>query len=539
MNRRDFIKTTGAAALASAAPALSKPTLAGESRMTSKTNSPNILFIMTDQQRADALGCVTPWFHTPHLDRLAAESAHFSNFFAQSPVCGPSRVNLITGRYPSSHGVLQNRAFTWGEPHIFRVLKKAGYHLGAFGKNHMLAKQDLAGFDREGLSGHHHPDDPPAWTAHLRECGERLKTIGCWAGACWHDFPEEFSSTARTGQAACDYLRTAPEEKPFMLWVSFSDPHAPHTAPRRFAKLYPEDRLPLPEGALAGEDLAEIKTKARRVAIKRAAQGMVAAPEAGVRRYRAVYAGMVSFVDEQVGKILAELERRNLAENTIVVFTSDHGDFFGDHGMVKKDLMHYDCLLNVPCMVRWPGRIRPARPTALVEQIDLMPTLLEACGVEIPRGVQGKSLLPLLQGASTEHREEIHAEVNTSDMRNPYPDFASFRADWEAAQKAEKHPLKWTAPFNVPGDFTKAIRTKTHKYIWYVTGEEELYDLVTDPGEKHNLASDPAQREQLADLRHRLLDWHVRSEDPLMPADRLEIEKTYPWPHPARASGGA
>ena len=105
--------------------------------MTKTPNPPNILFIMTDQQRADALGCVTPWFHTPHLDRLAAESAHFSRFFAQSPVCGPSRVNLITGRYPSSHGVRQNQAFTWGEPHIFRVLKKAGYHLGAFGKNHM------------------------------------------------------------------------------------------------------------------------------------------------------------------------------------------------------------------------------------------------------------------------------------------------------------------------------------------------------------------------------------------------------------------
>ena len=495
---------------------------------------PNILWIMTDQQRADALGCVTPWMHTPHMDGLAAAGAHLRRMFAQSPVCVPSRVNFITGRYPHCHRVRENRMMAGPfEPHLFRACKRAGYRLGLAGKNHMFYNEELANFDFDASRADHDVPDSPAATAyreHVKQAAARMQEQGCWAGACFHEFPEELTRTHRTGAAAVRFIEEHPAERPFLLWTSFADPHAPHTAPARLAPLYPLDALPLPAGALADEADAEVHGKPVRQAIKRKAQGMVAAPEEGVRRYLAVYSAMISFVDEWVGRILAALAARGMAENTIIVFTADHGDFRGDHGMVKKDLELYDCLLNIPCMVAWPGRIAPRRfDRALVEQIDLYPTVADYAGVAVPPGVQGRSLRPLFEGAADYWRDEIFAEICPPDYRNTYPTFDAFIAAWRAQHAAPGHPLSWTASFNVPGDYVKSIRTATRKYVWYAHGEEELYDLQHDPGETKNLAAAPQHAAEKSALKLRLLEWHALSEDPLDSAIERTIAKEFPW----------
>ena len=494
----------------------------------------NILWIMTDQQRADALGTVSPWMHTPNMDRLGSEGAQLLRMFAQSPVCVPSRVNFVTGRYPHSHGSRENNAPVGpGEPHVFRVLRAAGYRVALVGKNHTFYNDDLPKLDFAFTGPLNLTSGSPAAEAfgeHIRGCGQRMRELGCWAGAKLHDFPEEVTSTHRVADAAVEYLRSPDRGDPFLLWVSFPDPHAPHTAPSRFAKLYPLDGVSLPEGALASEQEAEVRTKASRQAVKRKAQGMVSAPEEGVRHYIAVYSAMISFVDEHVGRILEELDRQGLADSTIVVYTSDHGDFRGDHGMVKKDLLLYDCLLNIPCIIRCPGQIPPRQfASALAQQIDLYPTLLDYAGVDIPRGVQGQSLRPLLDGGDDWFRDEAFAEICPPDFRNPFRSADEFLSEWRRARDIEGHPLRWTAAFNVPGDFVKMIRTATRKYIWYANGECELYDLERDPAERVNLADDPAYADDLASLRSRLFEWHVLAEDPLDSSDARRIASDYPW----------
>ncbi|NLF40983.1 sulfatase-like hydrolase/transferase [bacterium] len=496
--------------------------------------TPNILWIMTDQQRADALGCVTPWMHTPHMDRLAAQGAHVRTMFAQSPVCVPSRVNFITGRYPHSHRVRENRMMCGPfEPHLFRVLKRAGYRLGIAGKNHMFYKDELANMDVDATRADQDlPDttEAEAYRAHIKQVNARMSSTGCWAGACFHEFPEEFTRTHRTGAAAVKFIEEQPAGQPFFLWASFADPHAPHTAPARFAQLYPPDRMPVPPGALAGETGAEVGGKPSRQAIKRKAQGMVEAPEEGVRRYVAVYSAMISFVDEWVGRILDALDARGMADNTIVVFTADHGDFRGEHGMVKKDLVLYDCLLNIPFIMRYPRVIAPRRVEGtLAEQVDILPTLLDYAGIPSPDGLQGRSMRPLLDGKTDRWKDEVFAEICPPDYRNPYRTFDAFMNEWRENRETPGHLLQWTASFNVPGEFVKAVRTRTRKYVWYAHGEEELYDLANDPGETVNRADDPAYAADKQLLKLRLLEWHALSEDPLDPARDRAIAKDYPW----------
>jgi len=495
---------------------------------------PHVLWIMADQHRADALGVESPWMHTPNLDWLASQGARLRGMFAQSPVCVPSRCNFVSGRYPHAHRVRENHTRLGpGEPHLFRILKAAGYRTGLVGKNHMFEPRDLAPLDLDGSRVGEGAEDP-AWAAHLKAVREDMKNVGSWAGARFHDLPEEGSSTHRIGAASLEALeKFAADGRPFFLWVSFHDPHAPHTAPRRLASHYPPDRVPLDPAALGPTAGHEVLTKAGRLAVKREAQFMPRAGEADLRRYVAVYSAMITYVDEWIGRILARLRALGLDGRTLVLYTSDHGDFRGDHGLVKKDLVLYDCLLNVPCLVRYPGVIPAGRVTpALAEQIDLHPTLCGYAGAEVPKGVQGRSLATLVEGRAEEHRHEVAAEICPPLFENPYTDYRTFLDEWRRAQDVEGHPLRWTAPFNVPGDHVKMIRTRTRKYIWFKRGEEELYDLEADPGEKRNVVRDPKYRPCLEALRMRLYDWHVRSEDPRDPRDDQDLARHLPWGTP-------
>jgi arylsulfatase A-like enzyme len=498
---------------------------------------PNLLWVMCDQMRADALGCVSPWMHTPNLDALAGGGVRLSHLFAQSPVCVPSRCNMVTGRYPHAHRCRENHARLGpGEPHLFRALKAAGYRTGLVGKNHMFDPRDLAPLDIDGSAVGEKAGLPADWEAHLKQIGRDMVVRGAWAGARFHDLPEEFSSTHRIGAAGLEALdRLAAGPDPFFLWVSFHDPHAPHTAPRRFEALYPPESVPLPDGALgptAGTELA--RGKPRRQAVKRDAQKMPDAAEDDLRRYVAVYSAMVSYVDEWVGRLLDRLDELGRREDTLVLFVSDHGDFRGEHAMVKKDLVLYDSLLRVPGVLRLPGGL-PAGAVhdGLCETVDLYPTLCDLLDVSVPHGVQGRSLAPVLRGTAEDEREAVYAEVCPPNFRNPYPDSAAFLAEWERAQTTEGHPLRWTAPFNVPGDFVKCVRTRDRKYVWYPnSGEEELYDLTTDPGETANLAADPRRAGEKADLRARLLEWAVRTEDPRDPLNDQRLAHDLPWGEP-------
>ena len=419
---------------------------------------PNLLFIMTDQQRFDALGANgNNGIRTPNLDRLAAGGVNVQQYFSNCPVCVPSRVTLFTGRYPHSHRVRENHNFLEAgrEIHLFRVLKKAGYSIGYVGKNHLLEDPEFVNFNYADVWGHNHQAGPAEQeVAHFgRSRGAVMREVACWAGATFHDYPPESTVPYVKASSAMRFLQERPQDRPFCLCLSFSDPHAPHIALRKYEKVYP-----LEEMALHPVCEGELDEKASRFPVKYRAQGSHLASEQDKRRFMAVYYSMISWVDEQIGRVLGKLDELGLRENTIVVFTSDHGEFCFEHGMCKKDLVLLDSLLHVPLVISWPGQLEPARIAhTFMEEVDVMPTLLDLMGVAAPYGVQGASIMPVVRGEAASHKEAVYGEICPPWLYNPFPDYESFLEDWR--RHGQGPP-----PFNIPGDFNKMIRTRECKY---------------------------------------------------------------------------
>lgn len=442
--------------------------------------------MMTDQQRFDALSCHGGWIQTPNLDLLAAEGVDLLGHYAQSPVCVPSRCSLFSGRYAHAHGVLENDArLPEQEISLLEVLKREGYRVSYSGKNHLLDTSKMNGlvdrFDDFGSkpSGEGELSD---YFAIAEASGRRLNTVGSYASAEFHDFPDEVTNTGRTANRALEYLQESPATgAPWCVIASFSDPHVPHLAPRRFESLYPLDKHVLPNFAPLEHD-----SKHPRVKVKWEVQGSANASDYDKRFYLSVYGSMCTYVDEQIGRIVEAVRCRPDADRTIIVFVSDHGDFGWHHGMCKKDLLLYDDLLHVPAILYYPAKLPSRRVSStLSEHVDIVPTLLELAGIDSPSACHGKSLVPLLSGANEVHKESVYAEVCYPWMRSGHHSADDYRRA-RAKAKEEGLPLANSAPYNVPGDYTKCVRTKELKYIWYADGFEELYDLSKDPEEKVN-----------------------------------------------------
>ena len=480
---------------------------------------PNILFIMTDQQRFDAMSCHGGQAITPHLDRLAGMGADLQQFYTQTPVCVPSRQNIFSGRHfiarNGEAGLLQP-----SEIHLFKTLKQAGYYLGYTGKNHLLETQEFDNFDFSDLDQplRKEPQQSEARQAFQRlqqQSGEMLETKGCWASGCFFEGDETAMDSYRIRESAIRCLRQAPADRPFCLTVSFLDPHVPHVAPAKFKEWYPLEHITLP--SYPPEVLEQ---KAPRFKLKQRGQRMDLATTEGLQRYLQVYYSMISCVDEQVGAIWDELKASGRDRDTIIVFTADHGDFACDYGMTKKDLVLLDVLLNVPCLIVWPGHIAPnAISNTLAEQIDLMPTLLDLCDIAVPPGCQGQSLKPLLFGETAVHKNTVHLEVCRPASHNPYATFAEFYTAWQRHHAHPGHELSWSNSFNIPGDYSRGIRTTEWKYIWYGDEFEELYDLRIDPHEFDNLALRPEYRPRCAEMNAQmwqaaqdLSDWRSSAE---------------------------
>ncbi len=492
---------------------------------------PNLLIITTDQQRYDALAANgNPRIQTPNLDKLADSGINLGHYFVNNPVCFPSRATLFTGRYPHSHKIRGNGIYLQSdrEIHLFRVLKNEGYSIGYVGKNHLLRTEEFQNFDHADVWGYNHADfwsngegltpGQKAYNDFEKGANQDLRLKGAWAGARFHDLPEEDTKAWLMADSAIDFLQSREGDEPFCLYLSFYEPHAPHVAPRRFESVYPPDKMPLPE-----VPEGELEGKPSRYPQKYNALKMPAATKADYQRFIAVYYSMVSFVDEQVGRVMDVLADRQLLDNTIVVYTSDHGDFCGDHGMVKKDTVHLDSLLHVPFLLSWPGKLASQRvDEALVEETDVMPTLLDLMGLEIPEGVQGQSFRPLLEGTSREFHEAVFAETCNPLARNPYPSYEAYLEDWHRDNPGQATPI------GVPGEYTKTIRTSDWRYNWYASGEEELYEYATDPHEHVNRASDASLAETKTRLKLQLLEWALKSEDPLDPKKEKAMQERYP-----------
>ena len=457
---------------------------------------PNILFIMTDDHAAHAIGAYGSRVNqTPHLDRLAHEGALLRNVFATNAICTPSRAAILTGQYSHINGVTVFNRFDSTRQTVARLLQQGGYYTGMMGKWHLGS--DPAGFDRwEILPGQGAYENPVFYTA----TGETTYT--------------GYVTDVITDRAI-DFLEKRPRNKPFFLMVHHKAPHRPwqpdaahaaHFAAQRIpepitfwdsyatrtdalhenqqrvaADLTRRDlKLPPPAG-LVGADLANwLSTKPDSVTIVRDGVSVTLTGEKLIRwkyqRYMQDYLATVQSVDDNVGRLLAVLDRNNLARNTIVIYTSDQGFFLGDHGLFDKRFM-YEESLRMPFLVRWPAVVKAGtRSEGMALNVDFAPTFLDVAGVPVPAEMQGRSLLPLLRG------------------RPP--------ANWRTAM--------YYRYYHDPGDHnTRAhygIRTRTHKLIHFWKKDQwELFDLGNDPYELHNLYGEAGQERLIATLKAELL----------------------------------
>jgi arylsulfatase A-like enzyme len=479
-------------------------------------SSPNILFIMSDQMKATASHLYgNPFCETPSLARLAEDGVLYENAITPHPLCMPARVSVWTGQFPHSHGGRRNETpMPPGATHAFRLWKDAGYRTGLIGKNHCFVDAaDLDLFDvwceisHGGL-----PADPttrgmdwfrPVEAIHAghatRRAMPKQSPRFCYAVT---DYPlEDYSTGLVTGQTV-RFLEQHGDE-PFALWVSYPDPHEPWEAPRQYAEMFPPEKIELPP--FRRDEFSDGSAPERNRVLYEIL-GMDEDDPEHIYGVLGCYYAMTRFVDDGVGQILDALERLGLREQTIVVFCADHGDFAGEHNMTTKGGVFYDCLTRVPLIVSWPGQI-PAgvRDESMVNLIDIVPTLLHLQGMEIPRSMHGE---PLPTTTDATPRDATFSEYgaggplfhseNLAKLPKPYGRAGLIRSlRWREAEGRRK-----------------MVRTQQWKYVHDPMGDlDELYDLVNDPWELTNVAADPIHVAILAEMRLRLADWSIRTED--------------------------
>ncbi len=444
------------------------------------TGRPNIVFILLDDLRWDDIGCAGhPFVKTPHIDRIAREGVLFRNAFATTPLCSPSRASILTGLYAHTHGITDNtdRSMRSHELLTFpRLLQRAGYETAFIGKWHMGTDDTpRPGFDHwVSVKGQGRYLDPE-----LNEDGKRLQVAGY--------------ATDVFNERALAFLRR-PHTKPFLLYLahkavhpnltqradgSISDPTAATFVPaERHKNLYADAPIPRRPNV---KDTLEGKPALRRpIANLPPLSPNTGTSDAIIRdRLR-----MLMAVEEGVGKILKVLEDAQQLDNTVVIFTSDHGYFYGEHGLSVERRLAYEETIRIPLLMRYPRLIKPnTTRDAFVLSVDLAPTLLDLGGAAIPQNLHGRSLVPLLQ------RD---------------------RADWRSAFLIE-HSSDTVFP-RVQKMGYQAVRTEHWKYIHYteLDGVDELYDLQADPYEMKNRIEERhtqgTVRELKAELRRLLRD---------------------------------
>lgn len=447
---------------------------------------PNILWYCTDQQRFDTIGALgNPHVQTPTVDRLVSEGVAFTHAYCQSPICTPSRSSFLTGMYASRlHNTRNgNESFPPYPPVITRLLADAGYECGLVGKFHLQSAGHRTepriddGYTYWKFS-HAPRDDWPSghdYAEWVRERGGDLDALRNSDDRV----PTELHQTTWASEMSIDFIRR-PHSQPWLLSVNIYDPHPPFIPPRAWRERFDAESLPGPH--FRESDLAQ-QAKLADVDF----QGEVLRPEErNAKEIQAAYYAMIAQIDDQFARVLAALDESGQRKNTVIIFTSDHGESLGDHGLLEKGCRFYEGLVRVPLIFAWPGHFQENLPSpALVELLDKTATILDLAGVEIPGYLQGRTLRPILEGSASpaDHREYVRSEY--FDALDPY----------------------FTGGH---GAFATMHRTRRNKLIVY-HGHNigELYDLERDPWEHENLWDDSHSRSLRDELIRQSFDAHV------------------------------
>jgi len=507
MKRRELLKTALGGAFAPAVGASAqqpRPRRPGEARRPGGGEMPNVLWICTDQQRFDTIQELNnAYVRTPNLQRLMAQSTTFTHAFVQAPVCTPSRASFLTGRYPRTTGACHNgQRINENERLVPRILADYGYECGLSGKLHLSPVAGGRPENRidDGYSqfwwSHDIADIWPGqnmWHEHLRAEGVEWPQPPPRTPAWGVPIDPKHMQTAWCCDKAIQFMRQQSNFGPWLMSVNIYQPHHPFWPAEEYYRRYDPGELPAPsyvEGEL--DDKPGYQKRAHTGSWR--GHQISGAGDENHHKIKAAYYAMVEQCDHDIGRMLDALDETGQAENTVVIFMSDHGEMLGDHGIYLKGPFFYDCGVRVPLMIRWPERYQAGRKVdALVELADIAPTILEAAGIPPEPGMQGRSLTALLEGRTSSHRDSVYIESYNSGTRRQGAAYAT------------------------------AIRTGTHKLaVYHTLNDGELYDLTEDPGEHKNLWRDPNSRDVREELLVKLTHRMAETVDPLPP-------KNAPW----------
>jgi choline-sulfatase len=476
-------------------------------------NQPNIIVIMCDQLKATASHLYgNPFCETPNLERMASEGTLFENAYTPHALCVPARISLWTAQYPHTHGGRRNQTLMPPDAtHAFKQWKALGYKNALIGKNHCFkSDEDLALFDVWCEAVHHGPvKQPPRgmdWVADAAKAAEAYATtVGNMNQSprfsyAITDYPDTCYSTGLLTEQTLQFLAES-KDQPFALWLSYPDPHEPYIAPKRYVDMIPAD-VSLPprrEGEFAGPEVPE------RSRVLHEILGMDDDREEDIRNQLRVYHANLKFIDASVGRIFDALDSHDLRDKTIVVFTSDHGDFAGEHNMTCKGGLFYDCLTRVPLILSGPGIPKGVRDESMANLVDIVPTLYSLAGIDIPRSMTGN---PLPTITDEPPRTATFSEYGCGGPPFTMADLAEFEES--TGRKALTRSLNWR---EAEGR-AKMVCTRQWKYVYDPDGGgDELYNRQDDPGELSNLVNDPAHKDVVCKLRTQLLAWCVSTED--------------------------
>lgn len=421
---------------------------------------PNILWIITDQQRSDSVGYVDPFIKTPNIDRLANEGIMCSNAYVQSQQCQPSRASMLTGRYPSAHKVWWNNTpLSKSEKTIANYLEPT-YQTAYFGKMHFTTTGDswdslLAHF------GFNHSFIFWDWVEEAKKSSagrERLSEMRTfmsnktWTGKFSNR--EMYYDDVITEKAVSYIQNCDQHDQPYFVMVGFHGPHPPYACPPPYNTLYDPKQIDPPIKSIPNHENHQLS-------------------DLEWQKLKAQYYGSISLIDENIGKLMA------VADDSVVIFTSDHGDILGDHGLFSKGMYAYDGNSKVPMIFKIPG-IKNKTYDGLVQSIDIMPTILEIVGIDKSIGIQGKSLLKSFEN-DTEINEYVLSMVGY----------------------LREHKVRM-------------VRNKTWKY-WLCDHQEFLFNMLNDPKEMHNSSKNKDCVESLNQMRLLLIEALISAED-MIPA---------------------
>lgn len=435
----------------------------------------NLVIITPDQLRADYLGCYGhKKIGTKNIDALAKKGIQFNNMYCAAPLCGPSRCSFATSTYFSEH----NHRNYWSTispavPNLVTSLKKAGYYTGMFGKNHLFTYSEL----------------PKIWDELHEVC------LGNYDGhpEYKHSFSSftleekhEFNITYSLTSEANKFIEKN-ADKPFLLWVNYQDPHPAFCCPKPYDTMFDPSHIELsPAAKEFNRDKQPIKND-----VFRTHSEMNLCTENDLKKLIAHYMGQIRYVDDNVGRIVDCLKSKGKDRNTVILFFSDHGELLGDYGMTHKNPTFYECLTRIPAILVHPdGRWKNIQFNGLTEEVDMVPTLLEILGIEIPPTMVGKSMVESLEEKDYTGKETIICEAGGGcpTMKQPIPEYTI------------------SAP-HAPTSFGVGamIRYKDYKLSIYADDRCELYDLASDPYELLNMYDIEEYKKIQTDLTLRLL----------------------------------